>query len=124
MGLASSCQTFERFSCALQWIVQKMLAESHVSHILDDFIFVGPMNMHNCNEQLQYFLEVCSAISLPVKHSKTVHPATSIEVHGFLLNTLTMQVSLPTDNIDKAIALLTQFACNKKQRCCKNYCNP
>ena len=46
VGCAESCRIFERFSCALQWAAQHRTAAA-VSHILDDFIFVGPQNSLN-----------------------------------------------------------------------------
>ena len=42
MGYSVSCQIFEWLSCSSQWILSKKLAVSHMSHILEDFIFFGP----------------------------------------------------------------------------------
>jgi hypothetical protein len=44
MGASSSCQIFERFSCAFQWIMENKYHVAGMSHIIDDFLFVGPPN--------------------------------------------------------------------------------
>jgi hypothetical protein len=41
---SSSCQIFEKFSCAIQWIMQAKYHAAGMSHIIDDFLFVGPPN--------------------------------------------------------------------------------
>jgi hypothetical protein len=41
MGASSSCQIFEKFSCAIQWIMQTKYHAAGMSHIIDDFLFVG-----------------------------------------------------------------------------------
>ena len=43
MGASSSCQLFER-SCALQWIMEHKHHAAGMSHIIVDFLFVGPPN--------------------------------------------------------------------------------
>ena len=42
MGASSSCQIFEQLSVALQWIMQCKYKAGGMSHILDDFFFIGP----------------------------------------------------------------------------------
>ena len=37
MGLSASCQVFEKFSSAIQWVAQTHLHIHHMLHILDDF---------------------------------------------------------------------------------------
>ena len=55
MACAESGGFFERLSCALQWIVQTRGALA-VSHILDDFIFIGPPNSLTCFHDLNEFI--------------------------------------------------------------------
>ena len=69
MGCASSCQIFERFSRALQWIISKHIPGAMVSHILDDFIFVGWAGSSKCWDQLHCFLGLCAKFGLPIKDS-------------------------------------------------------
>jgi hypothetical protein len=114
MGCASSCQIFERLSCALQWLVLKLCPTAKVSHILDDFIFVGNPTTDSCQSQLNCFEKICNQFGWPIKHSKTVHPCIDILVHGLRINTATMITSLPIDKIEKVIHLLRDFSRKKK----------
>ena len=40
MGCSTSCQTFELFATSLLWILTSVLGVQHMSHILDEFIFI------------------------------------------------------------------------------------
>ena len=97
MGCSVSCQTFEALSTALQWICTEKFGVSAMSHILDDFIFFGPHGVPNCQNNLDIFLSLCDKLSLPIKQAKTVQPATSVSLHGILVNTQDMSISLPED---------------------------
>lgn len=55
MGASSSCQIFKSFSKALQWIMLNVFHASGMSHILDDFFFVGPPNSISCSNDLASF---------------------------------------------------------------------
>ena len=69
MGLSISCQTFERFSTALQWIMENRFSSS-LSHIIDDFCFVGPPLSGSCASGLNSFLEICADIGVPIKQGR------------------------------------------------------
>lgn len=47
-GLSYSCNLFERFSTALQWILENKFSVAHCVHVLDDFLFIGPRNSSKC----------------------------------------------------------------------------
>ena len=47
-GLRYACQLFEKFSSALQWILENEFHVPHCVHILDDFLFIGPQNSSVC----------------------------------------------------------------------------
>lgn len=40
-GLSYSCNLFEEFSSALQWILQNKYSVVHCVHMLDDFLLIG-----------------------------------------------------------------------------------
>jgi hypothetical protein len=109
MGCACSCQIFERFSRALQWILNKITPDGAVSHILDDFMFVGPAGSNFCLSQLHHFFAICESINLPIKHNKTVLPATCITVHGLQVSSQKMLITFPPDKLEKLTLLLRQF---------------
>jgi hypothetical protein len=62
MGASSSCQIFEKFSCALQWIMVNKYKAGGMSHIIDDFLFVGPVNSSQC-----FHLHLCQRLGFPIK---------------------------------------------------------
>jgi hypothetical protein len=70
MGASSSCQIFENYSCALQWIMETKYQVAGMSHILDDFLFVGPPKSDKCQQDLDKFLTLCSILEVPIKAEK------------------------------------------------------
>ena len=109
MGCRSSCAIFESFSTALQWVALNKLHIPAISHILDDFIFVGPANSSIAENALETFCLLCRQCNIPIKESKTVRPSTRVTVHGIELDTVHMEARLPGEKIEKARVLLTSF---------------
>lgn len=114
MGCRTSCAIFESFSKALQWIAIHKLNITHISHILDDFIIMGPPNSDMTSLQLNAFLQMCSSCNIPIKHSKTVLPSTCVTVHGIEVDTIAMQARLPRDKLQKARDMLAKYAKHRK----------
>ena len=114
MGASSSVQIFESFSKALQWILQNKFQVRRVSHIVDDFIFVGPANTNTCQAALDTFLNLASDLGVPIKNDKTIQPSTCVEVHGILLDTCTLMAKLPQDKLDHLKLLVSKFMYCKK----------
>lgn len=67
IGASSSCQIFERVSVALQWLMQSKYNAGAMSHILDDFFFIGPADSQSCKNDLTNFLYLCKTIGVPTK---------------------------------------------------------
>ena len=107
MGLNISCQIFTRFSNALQWIMETKFNAS-MSHIIDDFFFVGPADSSLCQASLATFLELCSHINIPLKAEKTVQPTTCLKIYGIEVNSDEMITKLPSDKIEKIKTKLIQ----------------
>ena len=114
MGCRTSCAIFERFACALQWIATNKLHIPGITHILDDFIFVGPKNSDITAEALRLFLRLCQQCNIPIKHEKTVAPATCVVCHGIEVDTVSMQARLPQDKLAKAKELLQCFRTKRR----------
>ena len=114
MGCRSSCAIFEAFSCAIQWIACYKLGIPGVSHILDDFIFAGPAASQITAKALDSFLHFCELCGIPIKHSKTVPPSTCITAHGIEVDSVAMEARLPRDKLERARALLADFADKKR----------
>lgn len=77
-GLSYSCNLFEKFSTALQLILEHKFSVTHCVHILDDFLFIGPPNSSKCYSALMSFYKLPQAIGLPIEPSKTVVPTTTL----------------------------------------------
>lgn len=114
MGCRSSCAIFECFSNALQWIAVNKLGIRLMSHILDDFIFVGPAGSTITRKSLDSFINLCSFSGIPIKHSKTIYPSTCVTVHGIELDTVRMQARLPQDKLNKARQLVNDFRAKRR----------
>jgi hypothetical protein len=95
MGCRSSCAIFESFSSALQWVAMNKLSIPAVTHILDDFIFIGPANTRVTSLSLESFLLLCKDCGIPIKTSKTVLPSTCVIAHGIEIDTKSMEARLP-----------------------------
>jgi hypothetical protein len=114
MGCSISCRVFESFSNSLQWILQHKLHVEHMSHILDDFIFIGPPADNQCRINLLSFFSLAERLGIPIKHSKTVFPTTVAVVHGIELDTVKMIALLPQDKLDKMRQQLSVLIHRKK----------
>ena len=57
-----------------------------ISHILDDFIFIGPSNSLDCAVALDNFLAQAGEAGIPIQQSKTCRPNTTIIVHGIQID--------------------------------------
>ena len=113
MGLSSSCQFFECFSSALQWVMTEKYGAS-MSHILDDFFFVGPGGSNKCSADLSTFISICSDIGIPLKKEKTVWPTTSLIIYGIEIDSVNMVSRLPEQKVIKIRMLLHEFSKRKK----------
>ena len=87
MGCSTSCQIFECFATALQWILKSKLGVHSMSHILDDFIFFGPANSMQCASSLQAFISLAESLNIPLRHNKTVYPTNVVSLHGIEIDT-------------------------------------
>lgn len=114
MGASSSCQIFEQLSTALQWAMLIKFKASGMSHILDDFFFIGPPNSDKCKRDLENFLALCERINIPVNMAKTFWPVTCITIYGIEVDSVEMVSRLPTDKLQKCRNLIGQFISRKK----------
>lgn len=77
---------------------------------MDDFIFISPASSPLCSLQLKKFLSLSAFVGIPINESKTVLPATSVPIHGILVDTLHMQAHLPQDKLLRLLDLVTSFS--------------
>ena len=99
MGASSSCQTFERFSSGLKYILQNHYKVRHITKVLDDFLFIG-QSIEECTEGLNSFLGMCESVGIPVANDKTEGPVRSIVFLGIHIDTVNWSLSIPQGKID------------------------
>ena len=114
MGCSSSCQIFEKFSSSLQWILNELYQIKGVSHLLDDFFFVGKVNSKDCQYALDSFLHICSDVGVPIKEEKTQLPTTIITIYGVEIDSNQMVARLPPDKLSKIKDWLLRLKRKKK----------
>lgn len=112
-GLSYSCNLFEKFSTALQWILEHKFSVTHCVHILDDFLFIGPPNSSKCYSALISFYKLPQDIGLPIKPSKTVLPTTTLTFLVLELDTVKFEIRLPQD---KLVSLMEEVLKLKSQK--------
>ena len=98
MGASSSCQAFESLSSAIQWILQSY-GVRYLSHILDDFMFLGPPDSDMTSASLKFFYSLMDSLNIPINQDKTFFPSTRLIVHGILVDSETRQAHLPQDKL-------------------------
>ena len=114
MGSAVSCQTFERFSRALQWILQTHFNVLRVTHLLDDYIFFGPANESTCLHSLLSFERLADDIGIPLDTGKICPRSTCQVVYDIEIDTTAMELRLPADKLAKALSLVNRMSnCRK-----------
>jgi hypothetical protein len=114
MGLSISCNIFEQFSNAIQWILCTKLNVKCMSHILDDYIFMGDAHSDACEHGLRQFFMLAQQVNIPIKHSKTCYPTTVAQLHGVEVDTVKMEARLPQDKLQKATRELHRLSRCKK----------
>ena len=117
-GLRSAPKVFNLLADCLQWIFQHHGID-FVIHYLDDFLFAGRPGTGECREYLQRALALCEELGVRVSMGKLVGPATLIEFLGILLDTLRLELRLPTDKLLRLRRLIQEWrgkhSCTKRE---------
>lgn len=116
MGASSSVRIFETISKSIQWVLQSKLGVKYVSHIIDDFIFIGKSGTSECADALQKFFNLCNEVGIPIKQQKTIFPTTCAPIHGIELDTVKLEARLPQDKLSELLQLLKSNMHRKKIR--------
>lgn len=74
MGCSVSCLYFEAFSSFLEWPLKTKDPPGSAMHYLDDFLLVGKVGTHECQETLIAFQEVCSELGVLLAPKKIQGP--------------------------------------------------
>ncbi len=108
MGCAMSCQIFEKFSTALEWILKIKYGVAFVQHYLDDFIFFSK-TYQGCQLALLSFQKLAERLGLPLAPEKTLGPARRLVFLGIELDSLHMKATLPESKVQRYAAEIQQF---------------
>ena len=100
MGARSSCQLFELFSSALQFILENKEIK-FIVHYLDDFL-IANSSFNKCKDDLDLFLSTCKALNIPIALDKTFTPSQNIQFLGLDIDTVAETIKVPSEKIHKA----------------------
>ena len=115
MGARSSCQIFESFSSALQFIaIDKRI--NFITHYLDDFLIVNNSKINGLKD-LNKFVDTCKDIGIPLSNEKTILPTQIIDYLGFEINTVNETISLPSDKLLKCKQSIYDLINKKNSKC-------
>ena len=115
MGCSRSCQLYEEFATALEWIARQKLNAVYISHVLDDSIFIAS-TAQTCLGGLHVFMDMCNTLGIPIAHDKTMGPERVLPFLGITLDTIKMQARLPQDKLDRCRLLITEMLGKKAVR--------
>ena len=117
-GLRSAPKIFSAIADALGWILLRMGVTACI-HYLDNFLVFGKPTSEQCQCNLELVLRICKFLGVPLKAQKMEGPSVVLNFLGILLDTVEMQMKLPTDKIEELKELIQKWeryhACKKRQ---------
>lgn len=114
MGGSSSCQLLERLSTALQCTMLNKYQASGMSHLIDDFFFLGRAASQKCLSDIRNFQNLCQILGVPLKESKIILPTTCLIIYGIEVDSVFMESRLPQDKLVNIRQLLARTVQRKK----------
>ena len=115
-GSSISCSHFQRFSNALQHLIEwGAQAQGRVMNYLDDFLFIA-LSLLGCNYLINEFLKLCEDLNVPVLMEKTEWASEFTIFLGILLDRWSMTLGVPLDKRERAIKLLQTMIDKKKAK--------
>ena len=107
-GLRSAPKIFSALVDGLMWLLYQR-GVRFALHYLDDFLLLGPPNSDICKQALATTLALCDEVGLPVAPEKTEGPAPSLTFLGIEIHTLTNQLRLPQDKLDRLQRAMSEW---------------
>ncbi|XP_073462542.1 uncharacterized protein [Aquarana catesbeiana] len=116
-GSKSSPWLFDTFAQSLSWILSQHASCQKVIHYLDDFLLIEKPNEPPVD--LNSLRTIFHNLNVPLADKKVEGPAQIVTFLGIILNTHTMQASLPPDKLTRIRTVIHTFTntqgCTKKQ---------
>jgi len=117
-GLRSAPLIFSAVADALLWIMQRRGATMSF-HYLDDFITIGSPNSTECERNIEIMKSTCKETGLPVEEEKCEGPATCLTFLGIEIDTVALELRLPSDKLYKLRCQLKEWrgrkVCTKRE---------
>jgi len=79
-------------------------------HYLDDLYTLGPPSSLVCQTNLDRSIDCFSKLGVPLHPDKLEGQSTCLTILGIELDSLTLQVRLPQDKLDRTAALLEDWS--------------
>ena len=103
-GCRSSPALFNLVSEALCWILLNRVRLPAVVHLLDDYFLVEPPS-EGSGSSLAKLRSLFDYLGVPISAEKTIGPANRLEFLGIMLDSLSMQASLPDEKLQRIRAI-------------------
>ena len=105
-GLRSAPKIFNAIADALQWVVQKRGVPLLI-HYLDDYVLVAESQTLAVAHK-GILVSTCKELDIPLEPQKLVGPSQVLEFLGIEVDTIKLQLRLPTEKLDRLMAILTE----------------
>ena len=116
-GLRSAPKIFSAVTDALHWILVQKGINNLLHYYLDDFIFVAK-SPDEAKKNMQILVTTFASLGVPLETSKLEDPARCLTFLGNELDTVTLQLRLPNDKLQRlkeALASAESKKCMSKQ---------
>lgn len=110
-GLRSAPKIFTAIADAAQWLMVNRGVD-RLLHYMDDFAFVAESRME-AERKKQLLVSVWSELGIPLEPAKLEGPATCLTFLGIEVDTMTLQLRLPSEKLARLAGVL-EAALGKK----------
>ena len=97
-----------------EWILKNNYRIQDLMHYLDDYFTVGPAHSSICAHNVKTILHVASQVGIPLAPNKLEGPTTRLVFLGILIDTNSMETSLPDDKLHELISELQSWSTRNK----------
>ena len=111
-GLRSAPKIFNAVADAFQWILQQQ-GVTHILHYLDDYITIGPPRTPVCQHNPETLLTMAAKLGVPIVTQRTEGPVTALTFLGIKIDTVSGQLLLPADKLQRLKELLGEWGDRK-----------
>ena len=111
-GLHSAPKLFNAVADALEWCFRQQ-GICNVFHYLDDFIIIAPPHCTECATAVALLDNVCDSLGIPIANHKRDGPATCLTFLGIEIDTVSAELRLPADKLQRLQSLLQEWGDRK-----------